>query len=79
MSAPTLPEDVAGITHRRCGASCFYEHDQEKYGKCWGKTQAVDEEYDDEEHWWTHACEGHYAMYPDFDLTKYTAVRSRTP
>jgi hypothetical protein len=63
----------AAVTDRCCGADCVYEYDQAKYGQCWGRVQAVDEEYDDEDHWFVHACEGHYEMYPGSDATKYRA------
>lgn len=46
-----------------CGASCFAEHQQDQLGKCWGKVKVIDEEHNDEDHWWIHACQGHCEMY----------------
>lgn len=30
---------------------------------CWGEVNVVDEEYTDDEHWWIHACQGHWSGY----------------
>lgn len=41
-----------------CGAPCWAEGSPDQQ-PCWGDIDVIDEEYDDENHWWIHGCQGH--------------------
>jgi hypothetical protein len=43
-----------------CVDPCSFE---DMDGKCWGTIEVVAEEYNDEDHWWIHECEGHEGYY----------------
>jgi hypothetical protein len=45
------PADCCPNTH------CHSGYDSSR--PCWGQTTVVGEDYTDDDHWWTHACEGH--------------------
>jgi hypothetical protein len=41
-----------------CGADCNFENNSSDE-PCWGEVEVVGEEYNDEDYWWIHACQGH--------------------
>ena len=41
-----------------CGASCFGK-DSDPLQPCYGEVVVIDEEYNDDDYWWVHACQGH--------------------
>lgn len=41
-----------------CGADCW-AHELYPDKPCWGDVEVVDEEYDGDDYWWIHECEGH--------------------
>jgi hypothetical protein len=42
-----------------CGGTCFAQETHETNEPCWGEVEVVDEEYNGDDYWWIHACEGH--------------------
>lgn len=46
-----------------CGADC-YAFETNEFQPCWGTVTVVDEEYDEYDSYWIHACEGHLDTYP---------------
>lgn len=44
-----------------CGAECWVSlaDMQEEFGSCSGFINVTNEEYDDEDYYWIHSCEGH--------------------
>ncbi len=56
-------ETEEGVTEYCCyKEECWAHYVQDAEGSCYGKSEVIDEDYDDEEgndHTWVHACEGH--------------------
>lgn len=47
---------------RCCGSECYTGEDNPDE-PCWGSVTVVDEEYNDDDYWWIHACTGHEPAY----------------
>lgn len=54
--------------------SCWNERDEAE--PCWGVTEAIDEEYTEDDYWWIHGCQGHleyfgkYIQEPNVNIRK---------
>lgn len=43
-----------------CNADCHLGTVTEP---CWGEVEVVDEEYDEQDYYWVHACQGHKILW----------------
>ena len=43
-----------------CNADCHLGTETEP---CWGEVEVVDEEYDEQDSYWVHACQGHKGLW----------------
>ena len=42
-----------------CNADCWFEDYSTEDQPCWGKVEAIDEDYSEDDWTWIHACKGH--------------------
>lgn len=60
---------------RCCTDTDCYRLDSEDAEPCWGQVRVIAEDYDEDDYWWIHACEGHEdcpyldKYKPEFTLT----------